>query len=41
MNEFKLKEGKELGNKLKILEEIWLNNNFEISNEEIRKQVLN
>ncbi len=39
INDFKLKEGKNLGEKLKILEEIWINNEFEISKKEIVKAI--
>ena len=31
----KLKEGKVFGQKIRLLEEIWLNNSFKISNKEI------
>tara|TARA_B100001250_G_scaffold100692_1_gene84656 strand:- start:774 stop:2048 length:1275 start_codon:yes stop_codon:yes gene_type:complete len=36
IDEFKLKEGVELGRKLKDIENTWINNSFKISNEEIR-----
>ena len=41
MSEFNIAEGKELGLKLKKIEEKWLNNNFKISDIEIRKLILN
>jgi poly(A) polymerase len=41
MSEFNIPEGKELGLKLKKIEEKWLNNNFKISDIEIRKLILN
>ena len=31
----KLKEGKQFGQKIRLLEEMWLNNSFKISNKEI------
>ena len=36
IDEFKLKEGIELGRKLKDIENTWINNSFKISNEEIK-----
>ena len=39
INDFKLKEGKNLGEKLRILEEIWIDNEFEISKKEIIKAI--
>ena len=39
INNFKLKEGKNLGDKLKVLEEIWIDNEFEISKKEIVKAI--
>ena len=35
MTKYKISEGKELGSKLKIIEEEWVNNNFQISNNQI------
>ena len=39
MNNYNLKEGKELGIKLKEIENTWLNNNFKISDDEIKNIV--
>jgi len=41
MEKYNLPEGKELGNKLKRIEEIWVNNNFQISEKEVKKIVNN
>ena len=41
IEKFQLQEGKELGKKLKFIEEVWANNNFSISEEEIEKIVNN
>ena len=41
INEYNLSEGKELGDKIKKLENLWINNNFKISNDEIDKVVRN
>jgi len=41
INEYKIPEGKELGAKLKKIEEKWLNNNFKISENEVKKIILN
>ena len=41
INEYMLSEGKELGLKLKTIEEKWLNNNFKITENEIKKIILN
>ena len=35
MNKYNLSEGRELGQKIKRLESIWVDNNFKISNSEI------
>ena len=35
LEKYKLKEGKEFGQKFRLLEEMWLNNSFKISNKEI------
>ena len=35
MSEYNIPKGKILGNKLKIIEEAWVNNNFKLSNEQI------
>ena len=37
MEKFDIKEGRELGQKLKNLENIWVNNSFSISDKEIEK----
>ncbi len=37
MEKYKIKEGRELGEKLKNLEKIWVENSFKISNNEIEK----
>ena len=37
MEKYNISEGKELGVKLKKLEEAWINNNFQISDNELRK----
>tara|TARA_B100000941_G_C28490088_1_gene547366 strand:- start:636 stop:1907 length:1272 start_codon:yes stop_codon:yes gene_type:complete len=41
MDQFDMKEGRELGNKMKELENLWLNNNFKISSEEIESIIRN
>ena len=41
MQKFNFKEGRELGQKLKNIEELWLNNSFSISEKEIEKIVKN
>ena len=41
MEKYQLPEGKELGNKLKEIEEIWTSNNFKISEKEVQKIVSN
>ena len=35
LEKYKLKEGKEFGQKIRLLEEMWLNNSFKLSNKEI------
>jgi tRNA nucleotidyltransferase/poly(A) polymerase len=37
MEKYNIPEGKELGNKLKAIEEFWTNNNFQISDKEVQK----
>ena len=37
MSEHNIPEGKTLGNKLKMIEEEWVNNNFELSDKQISK----
>ncbi len=41
MNKYKISEGKLLGQKLKMIEEKWVNNSFEISDQEVEKIVRN
>ena len=41
IEKYQIQEGKELGEKLKIIEEIWVNNDFNISEKEIQKIVSN
>jgi len=41
MKKFKIPEGKELGKKLKIIEEEWVENNFQISNQQVNKIINN
>ena len=37
MQKYDIPEGKTLGNKLKIIEEEWVNNNFQLSEKQINK----
>ena len=37
MTKYKISEGKQLGAKLKLLEEQWVKNNFQISDQQIEK----
>jgi len=39
MTKYNIPEGKELGKKLKVIEEVWVNNNFQISEKEVQKIV--
>ena len=41
IEKYNIPEGKELGNKLKMIEEFWANNNFQISEKEVQKIVNN
>jgi poly(A) polymerase len=41
IDKYQVQEGKELGKKLKVIEEVWVNNNFNISEKEIQKIVNN
>ena len=41
MQKFNLKEGKELGKKLKDIEKFWLNNSFSINKKQIEKIIEN
>ena len=37
MSKYNIPEGKVLGNKLKIIEEIWVQNGFQISDKQVQK----
>jgi len=37
MTKYNIAEGKMLGNKLKLIEEIWVQNSFQISEKQIQK----
>ena len=39
MTKYNISEGKMLGNKLKLIEEVWVNNSFNISDKQIQKIV--
>ena len=41
IEKYNVLEGRELGKKLKMIEEVWINNNFQISEKEIEKIVSN
>ena len=41
MSEYQIPEGKELGSKLKMIEEEWVNNNFQISDKQIKNIINN
>ena len=41
MEKYQIQEGKELGKKLETIEEVWINNSFNISEKEIQKIVSN
>ena len=41
MEKYNIPEGKKLGNILKAIEEVWINNNFKISDKEVQKIVNN
>ena len=41
MEKYNIPEGKELGAKLKAIEEIWVNNNFKISDKEVLNIISN
>ncbi len=41
LEKYKLKEGKEFGLKIKLLEDLWLNNSFKLSNKDIDKVFIN
>ena len=38
---YNLKEGKELGTKLKKIEDVWVQNNFKITNQEVNRIINN
>jgi hypothetical protein len=37
MEKYDIPEGKNLGNKLKLIEEEWVNNNFQLSSKQIER----
>lgn len=41
IKEYNLKEGKELGTKLKKIEDVWVQNNFKITNQEVNRIINN
>ena len=41
MSKYQIPEGKELGSKLKMIEEEWVNNNFQISDKQIKNIINN
>ena len=41
MDKFKISEGKYLGTKLKLIEEEWVNNNFQISDKQVENIINN
>ena len=41
MKKYKIREGKQLGEKLKIIEEHWVKNNFHISDQEVGNLINN
>ena len=41
MKKFDIPQGKKLGKNLKLIEDYWLNNNFEISDKELEKIIKN
>ena len=41
MQKYNVPEGKKLGVMIKAIEEVWTNNNFQISDEEVQKIVNN
>jgi tRNA nucleotidyltransferase/poly(A) polymerase len=41
MEKYNIPEGKELGNKIKMIEKIWTDNNFKISDKEVQKIINN
>ena len=41
MEKYKIPEGKQLGVKLKLIEELWVKNNFKISDQQLEKIIKN
>ena len=41
MSKYSVPKGKQLGEKLKIIEEVWVNNNFKISDQEVKNIINN
>ena len=41
MKKFNLSEGKKIGENLKLIEELWIENNFKINDEQIKKIIKN
>ena len=41
MEKYNIPEGKTLGNKLKMIEELWVNNSFSITEKQIQKIIKN
>jgi tRNA nucleotidyltransferase/poly(A) polymerase len=41
MKKYNILEGRELGDKLRAIEEVWINNNFQISEKEVQKTLKN
>ena len=41
MSKYKLKEGRNLGNKLKLIEKEWVKNNFEITDKQVENIINN
>ena len=41
MDKYKISQGKMLGEKLKMIEEEWVNNNFKISDQQVESIVKN
>ena len=41
IKEYNLKEGRELGTKLKKIEDLWVQNNFKITNQEVNRIINN
>ena len=41
MSDYKIPEGKQIGLKLRLIEEKWINNNFQISQKQIENLIKN